>query len=191
MPTKKKTANVPNATLNELLRNEISRLSSSRDVDRQLLETFAHFVIDNHKVKDKKHKPLTLPQLKAAVYRYFKVKNTTELRKSGSFKLATDGMEKLDLSKKPGWESLYRKFVGVLPHETNQTGEGCINGVNIFAYFKPWQVFQLNAQTANDEDIKKAYRDLSKIYHPDIPNTGNAQIFDRLTHMYKSILAKA
>jgi DnaJ domain len=190
----KKTTNqsdVAKVTLNELLRNEISRISILADVDRQSLEDFAYFVIENYKKKDKKSKLLTLPQLKAAVYQYFDVKNTTELRRSGSFKLATDGMDKLDLSKKPGWESLYRKFIGILPGEDNAAGYGCINGIDIFAYFKPWQVFQLDSKTASEDDIKKAYRDLSKIYHPDIPNSGDAKIFDRLTHMYKSILAKA
>jgi DnaJ domain len=191
MPPKKKSSPVAPTPLNQLLKQEVSRLSRLHNVDRQALEDFAYFIIENHKKKDVKPKPLTLPQLKAAVYQYFNVKTTTQLKASGSFKLATDGMGKLDLSKKPGWETLYRKFIGILPGEENQVGKDCVNGINIFAYFKPWQVFQLNAQTASEEDIKKAYRELVKIYHPDIPSTGDARVFDRLTLMYKSILAKA
>jgi curved DNA-binding protein CbpA len=36
-------------------------------------------------------------------------------------------------------------------------------------------------------DVKTAYRDLCKLYHPDKP-TGNAAIFDRLTIFYKSLV---
>jgi DnaJ domain len=189
--TKKSSASVIKTTLNEFLNTEIQRLSSVHGIDRQSLEDFAHFVIEHHKKKDKKPKPLTLSQLKAAVYQYFNVKNTTELKRSGSFKLATDGMDDLNLSVKEAWEKLYRKFVGIMPSEEHQQGYGCINGIDIFAYFKPWQAFGLEAQTATAEEVKKAYRDLSKIYHPDVPQTGDAQIFDRLTHMYQSITAKA
>jgi DnaJ domain len=192
-PSSKKSSSshVAKTTLNEFLNTEIHRLSSLHSIDPKSLEDFAYFVIEHHKKKDKKPKALTLAQLKAAIYQYFSVKNTTELKRSGSFKLATDGMDGLNLGVKDAWEKLYRKFVGIMPGEENQQGYGCINGIDIFAYFKPWQAFGLEAQAASAEDIKKAYRDLSKIYHPDVPNTGDAQIFDRLTHMYKSITAKA
>ena len=92
---------------------------------------------------------------------------------------------------KEGWEKLYRKFIGILPGEENQQGYGCINGINIFNYFKPWQVFDLDPQNATNKDIKNAYHRLSKIYHPDVPETGDAAIFDCLTIMYKSISAEA
>ncbi|MBD2255644.1 DnaJ domain-containing protein [Nostoc parmelioides FACHB-3921] len=165
-------------------------------VSASVFENFAHFVIDNYKKKDStikpsKVKPLTLAQLKAAIYQHFSVKNTTELKKSGAFKMATDGMDTLNLSLKEGWETLYRKFVGILPGEENQQGYGCINGINIFNYFKPWQVFDLDPKNATNKDIKDAYYKLSKIYHPDVPETGDAAIFDCLTIMYKSISAEA
>jgi len=105
--------------------------------------------------------------------------------------MATDGMDTLNLSVKDGWEKLYRKFVGILPGEENQQGYGCINGINVFNYFKPWQVFDLDPQTATTQDIKNAYYRLSKIYHPDVPETGDAAIFDSLSVMYKSISAEA
>ncbi|BAZ39524.1 heat shock protein DnaJ-like protein [Calothrix sp. NIES-4101] len=182
--------------LNSYLQNEINRLAEIHDVSSSVLTEFAHFVIKNHKNKDfseksVKVKPLTLTQIKAAICKQFSVQNTTELKKSGAFKMATDGMDNLNLSVKEGWEKLYRKFVGILPGEENQQGYGCINGINIFNYFKPWLVFDLEPQLATKQDIKNAYHRLSKTYHPDVPETGDAAIFDYLTIMYKSISAEA
>ncbi|MGB7085091.1 MAG: hypothetical protein WBD47_06030, partial [Phormidesmis sp.] len=79
-------------------------------------------------------------QLKTAVFSHFEVKNTTALRKSSSFKMATDGMDKLNLRLKQSWEVLYRQFVGVLPGEASEVGDSCINGIDIFKYFQPWKV---------------------------------------------------
>jgi hypothetical protein len=138
----------------------------------------------------KKFKPLTLNQLKKAIYQYFGVSNVSALRKSNGFKMATDGIDELDLNSKTTWEKLYREFIGILPGEENQQGYGCINGINVFDYFRPWQVFGLNPKQATDKDIKAAYFHLSKIYHPDNPVTGDSKIFQRLTIMYKSITAK-
>jgi curved DNA-binding protein CbpA len=61
--------------------------------------------------------------------------------------------------------------------------------VDIFKYFRPWQVFGLNGKTATAIEIKTAYRSLSKVYHPDVPVTGNAAMFDRINTMYQSISA--
>jgi hypothetical protein len=182
--------------LNSYLKTEITRLAETHGVRASVFEEFAHFVIENYKKKESatkppKVKPLTLAQIKAAIYQHFSVKNTTELKKSGAFKMATDGIDALNLGVKDGWEKLYRKFVGILPGEENQQGYGCINGINVFNYFKPWQVFDLDPQTANIQDIKDAYRRLSKIYHPDVSGTGDAAIFDSLTIIYKSICAEA
>ena len=184
------------AQINSFIQHEITRITKLSSIDLSVLEEFALFVIDNHKkkepvVKTLKVKPLPLPQIKLSIYQYFSVKNTTELKKSGSFSMATDGMTDLNLSVKDGWEKLYRNLIGILPNEENQQGNGCINGVNIFNYFKPWQAFNLDSKVATPQDIKNAYYALSKIYHPDVPSTGNAAIFDRLTTMYKSIGAEA
>lgn len=176
--------------LNQLLKDEIARLSEHQGISAQLFEEFAAFVIENHKKKPKPVKPLALTKIKAAIYEHFDVKNTTELKKSGAFKMATDGMDTLNLSVRDGWEKLYRKFVGILPDEEDQQGYGCINGINVFNYFKPWQVLGLNAATATPEEIKTAYYKLSKIYHPDKP-TGDAKLFARINIMYKSISAEA
>jgi hypothetical protein len=182
--------------INSFIQNEITRIAALSSIDRSVLEDFALFVIDNHKkkepvVKPLKVKPLPSAQIKSAIYQYFSVKNTTELKKSGAYNMAIDGMEDLNLTVKDGWEKLYRKLIGILPNEENQQGDGCINGINIFNYFKPWQVFGLDATVATSQDIKNAYYGLSKVYHPDVPSTGDAAIFDRLTTMYKSISAEA
>lgn len=180
--------------LNSYLQNEIARLAEMYGASTSVFEEFARFVIENYEKKEPIIKPpkrLTLAQIKAAIYQQFSVKNTTELRKSGAFKMATDGMDTLNLTVKDGWEKLYRKFIGILPGEENQQGYGCINGINVFNYFKPWQVFDLDPQTATTQDIKNAYYKLSKIYHPDVPKTGDAAIFDCLTVMYKSISAES
>jgi len=177
------------------IQNEITRITELSSVDRSVLEEFTLFVIDNHKkkepvVKPLQIKPLPLAQIKSAIYQYFSVKNTTELKKSGAFNMAIDGMNDLNLTIKDGWEKLYRNLIGILPNEENQQGNGCINGINIFNYFKPWRVFGLDAKVAMPQDIKNAYYGLSKIYHPDVHSTGDAAIFDRLTTMYKSISAE-
>jgi hypothetical protein len=201
----KKTSSASNpktTALNSYIQNEAARLAELHTIDAKTLEAFATFVIEHHKQKEPKPpktplssksskvakvKPLTLPQLKASVFKHFGAKDLKVLKASGSFQMATSGMGKLDLSTKPAWESLYRKFIGILPGEENETGNGCVNGINIFKYDMPWKAFALDPQMATIEDIKVAYRNLSRIYHPDIPNTGNAEIFNRLNTFYRSL----
>jgi len=171
------------------IREEITRLSSEHNIDAQLLERFAYFVAENQ-IQQKKapKRNLTVAELKNAVYNRFNVNSTDELKRSGSFLMATDGMEEFDLRLKSTWEMLYRKFVGILPHEENEQGYGCINGINIFKYFKPWQVFGLNSETATKDDLKSSYRRLSKIYHPDNLETGDREVFERIELMYQSLI---
>lgn len=132
---------------------------------------------------------LKIQQLKKAIYREFNTKNTAELINSGRFKLSVDGMEVMDLRRKKDWERLYRKFIGTLPSEVNQKGYGCINGIHIFNYYDPWGVFDLDPATATAEDIKATYRQLSKTYHPDNRETGDANIFNRINQMYRGLTA--
>jgi hypothetical protein len=103
--------------------------------------------------------------------------------------MATDGMDELNFAEKQTWEMLYRKWIDILPNETNEQGYGCINGINIFNYSRPWDVFNLDYETATQDDIKTAFRQLSKIYHPDNQETGDRKIFERLTQMYNSLIA--
>ncbi|CAD0231095.1 J domain-containing protein [Planktothrix agardhii] len=178
------------AVINQQVQDEIARLSQSQNVDANVLEQFANFVIQkNYNLKNKRStQELSIGAVKQAVYHYFQVKNTQELKKSGLFKMSTDGMDALDFRLASTWKMLYRKFVGVLPNEKNQEGYGCINGINIFNYFKPWKVFGLNPKIATKEDIKKAYYNLAKIYHPDNPTTGDRKIFEQIDIMYQSII---
>ncbi|HAN75332.1 MAG TPA: molecular chaperone DnaJ [Planktothrix sp. UBA8407] len=177
------------AVINQQVQDEIARLSQSQNVDANVLEQFANFVIQNYNPKNKRSTPeLSITAIKQAVYHHFKVKNTQELKKSGLFRMSTDGMDTLDFRLASTWKMLYRKFVGVLPNEKNQEGYGCINGINIFNYFKPWRVFGLNPKIATKEDIKKAYYNLAKIYHPDNPTTGDRKIFEQIDIMYQSII---
>ncbi len=172
------------------VQDEIVRLSKVEQVDARLLEEFAYFVVQSSKRGlDQAARPLKIDELKQAVYHRFNVKDTVELRKSGAFKMATDGLDNFDFRLKSSWETLYRKLVGILPNEENQQGYGHVNGINVFQYFKPWQVFELDPKTATKNDIKASYYRLSKIYHPDNAETGDREVFEQIETMYKSIIA--
>jgi DnaJ domain len=174
--------------LTQKVESEISRLVAEYKYSELVLREFALLVLQKDSAKAKSTtKALSLTQLKQSIYQHFQVKDTTALKRLGSFQMATSGIDKLDLGKKATWEKLYRKLVGILPNEENEQGSSCINGIDIFKYDLPWRTFGLDPQTATTEDIKSAYRELSKVYHPDIPNTGDASIFDRLTVFYNSL----
>jgi hypothetical protein len=190
-PRSKKVASIAEKKLNSWIQNEIYRLSELHDVDKSHFEAFAKFVIENQKKPEPKPpKPPTLAQLKTEIYKHFSVADLKSLKLSGTFQLATDSIEKIDLSKRLGWETLYRKFIGILPNEENEQGYGCVNGINIFKYDMPWRAFGLDSKTATTTQIKTVYHNLSKIYHPDNRETGDVKIFDRLTIFYKSLTEK-
>lgn len=176
---------------------EIQRLVDAYGYESKVLESFATFVQNQVKPakrkstktikKIKKAKGLTLAQLKQALFDKFEVSDIKTLKQNSQFQLATSGLENINFSKKDSLEILYRRLIGVLPHEDGEEGPSCINGINIFNYDMPWRVFGLNPKIATTEDIKTAYRNLSKIYHPDNRETGDPKIFDRLTTFYKSL----
>jgi hypothetical protein len=181
---------------------EIQRLSGFYGYDLNILAEFADFVLNPPKAAKasktskssagsakigKSTKALSLPQLKKVIFENFQVTDLATLRKSGSFQMLTSGLAKLDLSKKEGWEIIYRKAIGILPGEESETGEGCVNGINIFKYDMPWKAFGLDSQRNTPNDVKTAYRDLCRIYHPG-KSTGNSAIFERLTVFYKSLI---
>lgn len=176
---------------------EIDRILGLQEVNREVLEQFARFVIANHKNKAEKSakvKKLKASEIKAAVYDYFGVgekRTAAVLRKSSRFLMETEGMDLPSLASAEGWKMLYREFVGYLPGEESQVGYGCINGVNIFQYFRPWRVFGLDPATATQQDKKDAYYALSRVYHPDNKDTGDPRIFDMINNMYASISAEA
>lgn len=183
------TALLPTAVQEEI--NKLSELSKKGPIAADQLEQLVRSAIEEYQrtLEQETVEPLKLDKLKAAIYQRFKVKNTKELKHSAQFKMAADGMEELDFSRKQTWEMLYRKFIGILPHERKSEGYGCINGVDIFKYFHPWQVFDLDSKTATADEAKKAFRQLSKVYHPDNQETGDRAIFERLEKMYKSLIA--
>jgi hypothetical protein len=177
--------------LNELINAEISRIASAHGVEVTILEKFAKFVVANHRKKTPvskkpKVKKLTLAQVKEAVLSHFDVADAKALKKAPGFVMGTNG-KNIKLTGKEGWETLYRQFIGILPGEDGETGYGCINGINVFTYALPWRVFGLDSKTSTTDQVKTAYRNLSKIYHPDVPDTGDARIFDRLTVFYNSL----
>ena len=174
--------------LTVVMEAEIHRLVASYGSDAEILIRFASFILNPPKLlKVKPPKSLSLPQLKKVILEHFQVENLTALKKSANFQMATSGLGKLEFSKKEGWETIYRKLIGILPGEDSQTGDGCINGINIFKYDMPWKAFGLDPKTSTTDDIKAAYRQLCQIYHPDKP-TGNSSVFDRLTTFYKSLI---
>ena len=129
---------------------------------------------------------MKIHELKLPVYTYFSVNNTAELKNSELYKGLTEHMGKLPLNRRDSWESLYRKFVGVLPDEIDEEGKYCINGIHIFKYFRPWQVFNLNSSTATQSDIRAAYHTLAQKYHPD-SSEGDTEVFNRINQMYRSL----
>jgi hypothetical protein len=94
----------------------------------------------------------------------------------------------LNLSKKEGWEAIY--VFSILPGEDGVAGYGCINRIDILKNDMPWKAFGLDPKAAKVEDIKSVYRELCKQYHPDIPETCDARIFERLTIFYKRLMEK-
>jgi hypothetical protein len=165
---------------------EIQRLVSQYGYDAAVLTQFSAFVLN----PPPPPKPLTLTQLKQAIFQEFKVVDAKALKKSSRFKMATSAMENFNLSQRDGLEMLYRKLIGILPNEVGETGPGCVNGINIFKYDRPWEAFGLDPKTATTEQVKTAYYDLSRIYHPDNRETGDAVIFNRLNVFYKSLTEK-
>lgn len=187
--------------LTAIMEAEIQRLVMSHGYEAEILTNFATFILNPPKApkstkksktesqskKSTTVKALSLVQIKKTILEHFQVSDLATLRKSATFQMATSGLGKLEFSKKEGWEIVYRKSIGILPGEESETGDGCINGVNIFKYDMPWKAFGLNSKTSTTDDIKSAYRELCQIYHPDKP-TGNPAIFDRLTTFYKSLV---
>ena len=181
-------AKVTSKKNNASIESEIQRIVENYGYNSEVLTSFANFVLNPPKLeKSKKSKLLTMAQIKKVIFDHFKVSNLTALRKSNSFQMATSGLEKLEANKKAGWEDIYRKVIGILPGEEIESGEGCINGINIFKYDMPWKAFGLDPNVHTTDDVKASYRQLCKIYHPDRP-TGDADIFDRLTIFYKSLI---
>lgn len=164
------------------IRKRIHELASENGYDEETLLEFAEFINGG------KFKPveLSLVELKQAVCNAFGCKNYQELKKNGNFKLYIADT-KLRLNTKAAWQQIYREWVDLPESERNAIGYGCINGIDIFRNFRPWEVFQLDPDVATAEDIKAAFRKLVMDYHPD--KGGDRKIFERLQNMRDSLLA--
>lgn len=140
---------------------------------------------------------LSVGQLRKSIADYFNEKDAKDLPSNDMYRMGSRMMQQEWEDKNPGkkWnlnnpdvlETMYRKYVDILPKERNSTGPTSINGIDVTKYFRPYQVFGLDPKTATKEDKKRAYRKLAQKYHPDNPETGNRDMFERVENMYKSI----
>ncbi|BAW97615.1 heat shock protein DnaJ-like protein [[Synechococcus] sp. NIES-970] len=164
------------------VKEKIAHIAAKYKYDPEILLEFAEYVNGG------KFTPveLSMQQLKNAVVKSFGCKNYQELKKNGNFKLYVKD-ENLKLNLKTSWKKIYREWVDIPESEKNDIGYGCINGIDIFKNFRPWEVFELNPREASVEDIKTAFRKLALTHHPD--HGGDQKVFAQLQHMRDSLLA--
>lgn len=140
---------------------------------------------------------LSVGQLRKSIADYFNEKDANDLPNNVMYQMGSRRIKELWQDKNPGkkWdlnnpdvlETMYRKYVDILPKERNSTGPTSINGIDVKKYFRPYEVFGLDPKTATKEDKKRAYRKLAQKYHPDNQETGDRDMFERIENMYKSI----
>ena len=164
------------------VRGKVRELASAHSYDEQVLLSLAEFVNGG----EFKQAELTLPELKAGVTQALGCKSYDELKKNATFKLYVADA-KLKLNNKAAWQQIYREWVELPESERDAIGEDCINGIDIFRNFRPWEVFQLDPSQATADDIKGAFRQLSLQHHPD--QGGDGKVFNRLKLMRDSLLA--
>ena len=166
----------------------IAEIRSETKITDEMLLSFAEKINGGPFLspKAKKPKAMTLAAAKKAVLSNFDCKTVTELRKNKNFTMSMTG-ETIALKSKADWMKLYRRWIGVPPEERDQTGSNCINGINVLENFRPWHVFGLDSKTASKDDVKNAFRDLAKVYHPDVG--GDKHVFERIQKMRDSLLA--
>ena len=88
------------------------------------------------------------------------------------------------------WETYYREWVNLPRDEQNlPAGENVVNGIDIFQNFRPWEVFNLDRQTATTEDVRSAFRRLSMRFHPDTAKgNANPEALNKLIEMRDALL---
>lgn len=178
--TKKLTAQQVEELILELL-------TQGRNVQKDDLLIFAEKINGGpfKAAKTPKQKALSMAVMKKAVLAKFDCNTVTELRKNKTFAMAFTS-QKIALKSTEDWKKQYRIWVAVPEDERNKTGVKCINGIDVLENFRPWHVFDLNAETANPEDIKESFRRLAKNHHPDMG--GDSRVFERLQKMRDSLL---
>ena len=166
----------------------IFTLQASGNITVEMLLNFAEQINGGQFAEPSASKPkaVTLAKMKKEVLAKFGCKTVTELRKNRTFELAFTG-EKVSLRSTEDWRIQYRKWVAVPEDERDQSGETCINGIDVLENFRPWHIFGLDSATATESDVKSAFRDLAKKHHPDVG--GDARVFERLQKMRDSLLA--
>lgn len=138
---------------------------------------------------------LTKADMEAALTKKFGVDSISELAKDNQFAMANGGKGKglapngNEIRQTSVLAQQYRKHIGIIPNDpANQPGvRGVINGINVFHYWKPWQVLGLDPKKATGNDLKDAYKKLAKQYHPDNQSTGDREVFEKLDTIYKSL----
>jgi len=149
------------------------------------------------KAAGKPAKRETIAQLQKPVLDYFKVKTVQELKTNKDFLMAIGDADsrqatgkgvKIDFKKRETWAKLHREFAGVPASERNlKDGGSVIRGVDVMKNFRPWHTFNLDPKKATPQDIKRAFNQLAKTYHPD--QGGDRKVFERLIKMRDSLLA--
>ena len=166
----------------------VRQLMSGGQIDEEKLLSFAVAINGSpfQEAKVAKAKSLTMAEAKKEVLAKFACKTVADLRKNKTFEMSMTG-EEISLKSKDDWVKLYRRWVSVPVAERDQVGPTCINGIDVLENFRPWHVFGLDPDTASQEDVKTAFRELVKVHHPDAG--GDPRVFERLQKMRESVLA--
>jgi hypothetical protein len=127
--------------------------------------------------------PLTLPQIKQAFYKKFKVDSEKELKKT----MFAHMVESHPGKSIEAWKREYRRLIGVLPDERFETGPYSINGVNLMKYHRPWAVFGIDPhdkkyavpKKLRGAEKKEAQKEATKLLHADVQ-----KVFSMLVKKY-------
>jgi hypothetical protein len=136
-------------------------------------------------------KPMTIREMRSAVFKSFNVKSTAALMANKNFQQSVVGDNPRTLKGKNAeeeWRQLYRRFVAVPRDERGlKDGGSVINGVDILKNFRPWVAFGLDPKKATKADVDKAFRKLAMKHHPDAG--GDRKVFEKLVSMKNSVKA--
>ena len=132
---------------------------------------------------------MTINQIKQKIAISWGAKSYNELKKDKGW-IRYHKSTQLNGSLRKTWEIYYREWVNLPQDENNlPCSQNVINGIDIFQNFRPWEVFNLDRKTASAEDVKSAFRHLSKRYHPDTAkHQANPDVLNKLIEMRDSLL---